>query len=80
MVKNASRKNKLVLLPVLLWNILSFVYMGVLITYYYKLNQDPNCNCSVNWKRYVLLYPLVILIPMLLAIVLVMFKKVLGKK
>ena len=80
MLKGAARKNKLAALLLIIWNILALVYLGVLLTYYYKLNQDPNCDCSVNWKRYVLLYPILILAPLLVVIAVSMFKKIRGRK
>ena len=52
-------KNKLARLLLLAWVIVGLVYLGVILTYYYRLNKDESCDCSENWKRYALLYPLV---------------------
>ena len=79
-IKKTALKNKLFALLLVVWNLFALGYLGVLLTYYYKLNQDPNCDCSVNWKRYVLLYPIVFLAPLLLIIAISMFKKISGKK
>lgn len=79
-ILNTARKNKLFFLLLVVWNLFAFGYLGVLLTYYYKLNQDPNCDCSENWKRYVLLYPILILGPLLIVLAFLMFKKIAGKK
>lgn len=55
-------KNVLVRLLLLAWTIIGLVYVGVLLTYYYRLNKDESCDCSENWKRYALLYPLVMFV------------------
>ena len=78
--KKAALKNKLLALLFVVWNLFSMGYLIVLLTYYYKLNQDPNCDCSVNWKRYVLLYPILFLVPALIIMGVSMFKKISGKK
>ena len=80
MLKGAARKNKLAALLLVVWNLFSIGYLLVLLTYYYKLNQDPNCDCSVNWKRYVLLYPILFMVPALIIMGVSMFKKISGKK
>lgn len=79
-LKKTALKNKLFALLLVVWNLFALGYMGVLITYYVKLNQDPNCDCSENWKRYVLLYPMLILGPFLIMFTISMFKKISGKK
>lgn len=78
--KKVASKNKLFALLLVVWNLFSMGYLIVLLTYYYKLNQDPNCDCSVNWKRYVLLYPILFLAPALVIMSVSMFKKIRGKK
>lgn len=55
-------KNILVRLLLLVWTIIGLVYVGVILTYYYRLNKDESCDCSENWKRYALLYPLVMFV------------------
>ena len=79
-ILKTAMKNKLFVLLLVVWNLFAFGYLGVLLTYYYKLNQDPNCDCSENWKRYVLLYPILILGPLLIVLAFLMFKKIAGKK
>ena len=79
-LKKTALKNKLFALLLVVWNLFSMGYLIVLLTYYYKLNQDPNCDCSVNWKRYVLLYPILFLAPALVIMSVSMFKKISGKK
>ena len=79
-ILKTAMKNKLFVLLLVVWNLFAFGYLGVLLTYYYKLNQDPNCDCSENWKRYVLLYPILILGPLLIVFAFLMFKKIAGKK
>lgn len=79
MIANAIKKNKLAIIPVLAWNIVAIGYIGVLLTYYYRLDKDPNCKCSENWKRFMLLYPIVFLIPIILAVLVLLGKKVLRK-
>ena len=79
-LKKTALKNQLFALLLVVWNLFALGYLGVLLTYYYKLNQDPNCDCSENWKRYVLLYPILILGPLLIGFAFSMFKKISGKK
>ena len=79
MIANAIKKNKLVILPVLNRNIIAIGYIGVLLTYYYRLDKDPNCKCSENWKRFMLLYPIAFLIPIILLILFSLGRKVLRK-
>ena len=79
LIVSAIMKNKILALPILVWNIVALVYMGVVLTYYYRLSEDPNCQCSVNWKRFMLLYPLVILVPLILLVVFGLLIKVVNK-
>ena len=40
-LKSLILKNKLVALLFLVWGLVGLVYIGVILTYYYRLNQDP---------------------------------------
>ena len=75
MIVKAVAKNKLLIVPLMVWNIVSIVYLGVLLTYYYRLTQHK-CECSEDWKRNILLYPAVILIPLLLILVITVGRRV----
>ena len=75
----AVMKNKVLALPILVWNLVALVYMGVVLTYYFRLSKDPNCKCSENWKRFMLLYPLVILVPLILLVVFGLLIKLVNK-
>lgn len=72
-------KNILVRLLLLAWTIIGLVYIGVVLTYYYRLNKDESCDCSENWKRYALLYPLVMFVISFI-IGLLTVKKIKSKK
>ena len=65
MVTNSVKKNRVLIVPILLWNVVAIVYLGVLLTYYYRLRQHK-CECSEDWKRNMLLYPAVLLVPLLI--------------
>ena len=44
-----------------LYQLVGFVYMVVLIVYYFYLNRHSDCACALDWKRHVLIWPIVIL-------------------
>ena len=44
-----------------LLSIVSLAYSITLIVYFFKLQRDSNCDCSKDWKRNVLAYPLVVI-------------------
>lgn len=56
-----------------------FFYTFVLIMYYFKVHK---CSCSNNWKKGLLLYPILLLIPLVLIILIktAMDRKVLIKE
>ena len=67
MLVKAVAKNKLLIVPLIAWNIVAILYLGVLLTYYYRLTKN-NCQCSEDWKRKILLYPIVILVPLVISL------------
>lgn len=64
-----SKNNNLVRLLLILMNVILLGYLILIITYYNKLNKDESCDCSENWKRYALLYPLAIVTPFVLYVI-----------
>jgi hypothetical protein len=44
-----------------LYGIVGTVYMVVLIVYYFHLNRHTDCYCALDWKRHVLIWPIVLL-------------------
>ena len=44
------------------YSILTFLYMINIIVHFIRLRLDKNCDCSKNWKRWFLLYPLLYII------------------
>lgn len=42
-----------------LYQLIGFVYMVVLIVYYFHLNRHSDCACALDWKRHVLIWPIV---------------------
>ena len=82
MIVKAVKKNRVLMAPLLVWNVVALVYLGVLLAYYYRLTQN-NCQCSEDWKRNILLYPAVFLAILVLFLVVNFgrgFVKVLSKK
>ena len=49
--------------------LVSFAYSITLIIYFFKLQRESNCDCSRDWKRNVLAYPLVIIAIAILVII-----------
>jgi hypothetical protein len=43
-----------------LYGLVGLVYIVVLIVYYFHINRHTDCACALDWKRHVLIYPLVI--------------------
>jgi hypothetical protein len=41
-----------------LYSIIGLIYVIVLVVYYFHIQKKTNCECSLNWKRHALLYPL----------------------
>tara|TARA_B100001093_G_scaffold509857_1_gene574697 strand:+ start:340 stop:855 length:516 start_codon:yes stop_codon:yes gene_type:complete len=64
-LKTSLIKLKSSVLPILIGllglalGVLGLAYVVVVLLYYRKLSQKPNCDCSLGPKRYFLLYPLV---------------------
>lgn len=56
----------------ILYSLSSLIYVGVLFAFYLKLK----CDCSNNWKKSLLLYPLIVLVPI---VFLVLIKTALDK-
>ena len=44
-----------------LYQFIGFVYMVVLIVYYFHLNRHSDCACALDWKRHLLIWPIVML-------------------
>jgi len=68
MIVKAVKKNRVLIVPLLVWNVVAIVYLGVLLAYYYRLTQNK-CECSEDWKRNILLYPAVFLAILVLLLV-----------
>ncbi len=49
--------------------LVSFAYSITLIIYFFKLQRESNCDCSRDWKRNVLAYPLVIIAIAILVVI-----------
>lgn len=61
----ALNNQKLALSILILYSLLSMVYTVVIISYFVKLNK---CKCAEGFRRYFLIYPLTILVPLVLII------------
>ena len=68
---NKSMNNPLFKLVFGILGLVSFAYSITLIIYFFKLQRESNCDCSRDWKRNVLAYPLVIIAIMILFILLI---------
>ena len=49
--------------------LVSFAYSITLIIYFFKLQRESNCDCSRDWKRNILAYPLVLIAIAVLVII-----------
>ena len=49
--------------------LVSFAYSITLIIYFFKLQRESNCDCSRDWKRNVLAYPLVVVTIVVLVVI-----------
>ena len=56
---NKAKRNTLFMLLFGIISLASFVYTITIIVYFFKLQRD-DCKCSEDWKRQILLYPVVI--------------------
>jgi hypothetical protein len=52
-----------------LLGVVSLAYSITLIIYFFKLQRESNCDCSKDWKRNVLAYPLVIVAIVILIVI-----------
>ena len=43
MIIKAVEKNRVLMVPLLVWNVVALVYLGILLTYYYRLTKN-NCQ------------------------------------
>ena len=68
MLFNAVSKNRVLTVPLMVWNVVALGYLVILLVYYNRLTTN-NCQCSEDWKRNLLLYPLAFLIPLVLILV-----------
>lgn len=68
-LRKLAKKNNLFKLILILLNIVLLGYLFLVVSYYNKLNRDESCDCSENWKRYALLYPLAIIAPFVLYVI-----------
>jgi hypothetical protein len=68
LLKHSSKM--VVKLPLSIIGILSLIYSIVLIVYFFNL-RSKKCECSENWKRNTLIYPLVIFCIALLTIMII---------
>ena len=55
---NKKLFSKINLLSVILFTIITTYYI-LCVVYFFKLATDPHCDCSHNWKRKILIYPLI---------------------
>ena len=55
--------------------LLTFVYLVICVVYLFKLKKKVECECSEDWKRKLLLYPLVLIpVAILVGFLIVTFK------
>ena len=43
-----------------LYGLVGLVYIIILVVYYVHINRQTNCPCALDWKRHVLIYPVII--------------------
>ena len=43
-----------------LYGLVGLIYIIILVVYYVHLNKQENCPCAFDWKRHVLIYPIII--------------------
>ena len=60
-------------------NLTVLVYFICCVVYYFKLVKKMNCDCSYDWKRKLLVYPLIILPFMILGLIILMFLLLKGR-
>ena len=72
--------NKLFRLFFGLLGLVSFIYSITLIIYFFKLERESNCECSRDWKRKLLIYPLVITTILILLVLFVSLLKIVKSR
>ena len=55
------KKNNLFQIFNLLLGGVNIMYIITLVIYFFKLQNESKCECSKDWKRHILSYPLVVL-------------------
>lgn len=56
-----TKPNLLMILFFLAYMVVGLIHLVITCVYYIDLNQVESCNCSSNWKRPALLYPILVL-------------------
>lgn len=56
---NKARRNTLFMIIFGIISLATFVYTVTIIVYFFKLQRD-DCKCSEDWKRQLLIYPVVV--------------------
>ena len=75
---NKAKSNQLLKLIFYIISIASFVYTITLLIYFFKLKRE-DCKCSEDWKRKMLLYPVVVFAIIFLIIFLVSLLGIFNK-
>lgn len=66
---NKSMKTSLFGLIFGILGLVSFAYSVTLVIYFFKLQRESNCDCSRDWKRNILAYPLVVVTIIVLVVI-----------
>lgn len=61
-IVSAIKNNQLIRFIYGIVAILSIVYSIICIIYFIELHQQKKCECSRDWKRYALLWPLIVFV------------------
>ena len=56
----ACRTNPICSLLHLLYGLVGLVYIIILIVYYFHLEKQENCPCAADWKKHILIIPVII--------------------
>lgn len=75
---NKAKSNQLLKLIFYIISIASFVYTITLLIYFFKLKRE-DCKCSEDWKRKMLLYPVVVFAIIFLILFLISFLGIFNK-
>lgn len=77
---NKARRNTLFMIIFGIISLATFVYTVTIIVYFFKLQRD-DCKCSEDWKRQLLIYPVVVVtIVFLIFFFVALFAKMKMKK